>query len=74
MDSETKNREQRIRRQARRQGLTLRKSRTNKGDDNQGGYRLEHAEQQIIMAGHRFEMSLEEVEIWLMQHSAQLMP
>jgi hypothetical protein len=74
MDNETKNRERRLRRQARQRGLSLRKSRAPMSNDNLGGYMLVHAEKAIAMAGHRFELSLEEVEIWLMEHSAELMP
>lgn len=72
--NETKNKERRLRRQAQQMGLALKKSRGAKGEDNQGGYRLQHAEKAIAMAGHKFELNLEEVEIWMMQHSAELMP
>jgi hypothetical protein len=74
MDNETKNKERRLRRRAQKQGLALTKSRAATGDDNQGGYKLLHARERVAMAGHRFEMTIEEVEIWLMQHSAELMP
>jgi hypothetical protein len=74
MDSESKKREQRLRRQAKQAGLTLKKSRAAKGDDNRGGYMLLHTQQWIAMAGHRFELTIDEVETWLMEHSAQLMP
>jgi hypothetical protein len=74
MDSETKNKERRLRRRAQRQGLTLKKSRAASGNDNLGGYMLLHTERWIAMAGHRFELTLDEVELWLMQHAAEFMP
>ena len=74
MDSEAKNKERRLRRQAQRKGLTLKKSRAATGNDNLGGYKLLHTERWIAMAGHRFELTLDEVEIWLMDHAAELTP
>ena len=49
MDSETKKREQRLRRQAKQSGLTLKKSRAATGDDNRGGYMLLQTEKWIAM-------------------------
>ena len=74
MDTETKNKEQRLRRRAQQAGLTLKKSRAARGNDNPGGYMLLHTERWIAMAGHRFELTLEEVELWLIEHAAELMP
>ncbi len=74
MDTEAKNKEQRLRRQARRLGVSLRKSRATQSNDNAGGYKLEHAEQKTPLAGHHFDLTLDEVEVWLIEHGAELMP
>ena len=74
MDTETKNREQRLRRRARRMGLTLRKSRAARGIDNLGGYMVLHTERWMTIVGHRFELTLDEVEEWLAEHAAEFMP
>ena len=58
-----KSREQRARRQLRQQGYALRKSRVrNWNIDNLGGYMVIEANRNLIVAGQRFDMSLDDVE------------
>jgi len=63
MDKDIKRREDKVRRQLAKQGLTLRKSRVSTPSvDDQGGYRIIDAQFNRIEAGERFDMTLEEVE------------
>jgi len=56
--------EQRLRSKARRNGLSLKKSRTAFSVDNIGGYMIKD-ENNNIQAGERYDMSLVDVEIFL---------
>jgi hypothetical protein len=59
-------REDRARHLAWRQGYLLRKSRIREVNlDNLGGYMLIDANMNCIVAGSRWDLSLEEVEDWL---------
>ena len=57
-----KAREKRARRQLRRLGFTLHKSRAKYSADNQGGYMLVDAFFNRVEAGERFDMSIDDVE------------
>jgi len=59
-------RENRLRRQARRQGLLLHKSRAQKTNiDDYGGYMIISARLNSIEAGQKFDLSLDQVEQFL---------
>jgi hypothetical protein len=61
-------RESRVRRLARRKGYTLRKSRARnvfQRMDDRGGYMLLDTERWCIVLGPQFEVSLDQVEVWL---------
>ena len=61
-----KAREGRARRMAAGQGLTLRKSRVQMPNvDDHGGYRLVEMRRNAVVAGERFDLTLDEVEGWL---------
>ena len=67
----TRAREQRLRRLARSQGFVLYKSRL-RGDphvDDFGGYRIVNPYINGIVAGVRFEMTLDDVDAWLREGS-----
>jgi hypothetical protein len=58
--------ESHLRREARRQGFILRKSRTSWPDhDDQGKYALFDAADGSIVAGARFDLDLDQVDVWL---------
>jgi hypothetical protein len=59
-------REARLRRALARQGFTLHKSRWRLGSiDNFGGYQIINPYVNGIVAGSRFDLSLDDVEEWL---------
>ena len=63
MSDNEKVREARVRRVARRQGFIIRKSRIrNMSSDDQGGYRIVEARNNLIAAGEKFDLSLEDIE------------
>lgn len=75
MEKSIKTRENRVRRQLSRQGYRLHKSRTNGcvyqngvyqglNSDDYGGYRIVDSSTDMILAGERFDLSLEDVERW----------
>lgn len=56
-------REARARRLARRQGLILYKDRArSRSIDHAGGYMIVDADRNVILAGQRYDLSLEQVE------------
>ncbi len=58
--------ELKLRRTLEKRGLLLRKSRKTTFDyDDQGGYAIIDAYGGYVVAGSRFDMSLEDVEAWL---------
>jgi len=66
MDTNEKVRENKARREARRQGFVLKKSRArNWNIDNYQGYMIVNAWSNNIESGIKFDMSLEEVERFL---------
>lgn len=65
MDKDIKSREDKVRRQLAKQGLTLRKSRASTFTaDDQGGYRIVDTQFNRIEAGERFDLTLEDVEAY----------
>lgn len=60
-----KNWKSRLRAQAKRQGLIMRKSRAGRSVDNFGGYMLVDANKNYIVSGARFDMSLDDVAGYL---------
>jgi hypothetical protein len=63
---ETRRREDRLRRRADRQGFALRKSRVRTPNLNdRGGYMLVDSRQNFLVAGHRFNLDLDDVEAFL---------
>lgn len=65
--------ENRLRRKAARLGLALRKSRARRLYlNNQGGYRIVDPYHNFIVAGERFDLSLEEVEAFLDDYEQEL--
>ena len=59
-------REARVRRRAQKEGLLLRKSRARTAHlDDHGEYRLVDANLNAIVAGEKFDMTLDDVENWL---------
>jgi hypothetical protein len=66
-------RENRLRRWASRLGLQLHKSRArNWNIDDYGGWRICDADSDLILAGEKFNLSLEDVEQGLAETEAQL--
>lgn len=59
-----KSMEQSLRNKARRKGYSIIKSRTSATVDNCGGYRIVN-ENNVIVAGERYDLSLEEIEHFL---------
>jgi hypothetical protein len=57
--------EHRIRRLARRQGYTVRKSRAGLSGDNLGEYALVNSYYNIVVLGWRFDATLEQIEAFL---------
>jgi hypothetical protein len=65
--------ENRLRRKAARLGLALRKSRARRLHlNNLGGYRIIDPYHNFIVAGERFDLSLEEVEAFLDDYEQEL--
>lgn len=59
-------REARLRRLARGQGYALHRSRWHRGSiDNYGEFRVVDRDRNLIVAGERFDMTLDDVERWL---------
>ena len=59
-------REARVRRRARKQGLALRKSRATIAHlDDHGEYRLVDSDRGFVVAGEKFDLTLDDVENWL---------
>ncbi len=58
-------RERRLRKIAQKQGLLLRKSRSQLSMDNQGGYMIVDPDTNVVVAGKRFDLDLDAVEAWL---------
>ena len=58
-------RERRLRKIAQKQGLLLRKSRSQLSMDNQGGYMIVDPDTNAVVAGGRFDLDLDAVEAWL---------
>ena len=54
-----------LRGRLRRRGLALRKSRASISVDNHGGYQVLEARQNVVIAGRRFDLSLEDVAEWI---------
>ena len=58
--------EDRVHRIARRQGHALTRTRRESGPSNhQGGWQIVDAERNWLIAGERFDLSLDDVEQWL---------
>ena len=54
-----------LRRSLRRQGVALVKSRARNWTlDNQGGYRIIDPDHSWVVAGERFDLSIEDVDAW----------
>jgi hypothetical protein len=61
-----KTRENRLRRLARRKGYVLRKDRARtRSGNHQGGYMIIEADRNVIVAGEKFDLSLDHVENYL---------
>ena len=58
-------REARLRRLARREGYGLHKSRAGFSSDNLGDYMIVDNNRNAIVAGERFDVTLDDVEEWL---------
>jgi len=58
----TKTKENRIRRALAKRGYLLKKSRAAESIDNLGGYMIVDANQNAVVAGERFNLSLDDVE------------
>lgn len=59
-------REARLRRRADRQGFLLRKSRSRRWSiDNHGGFMIVDARNGVVVAGERYDLDPEAVELWL---------
>ena len=59
-------REARARRAAKRRGLRLHRSRRRLGSiDNPGGFQIVNSYYNFVVAGERFDMTLDDVEQWL---------
>ncbi len=60
-----KAREDRVRGRLRLQGHVLHKDRArNRSVDRQGGYMIVEASRNVIIAGERFDLTLDDVEAW----------
>lgn len=65
--------ENRVRRQAKRLGMMISKSRGKKWNvDNQMGYMIVDGYTNGIVAGSKYELSLDEVEEWLTDYEKQI--
>ena len=58
-------RERRLRKIAQKQGLLLRKSRSQLSMDNQGGYMIVDPDTNVVVAGERYDLDLDAAEAWL---------
>ena len=56
--------EQRLRRNLMKNGYAMHKSRRNISADNLGGYMIIYLNGNYVVAGSRFELSLEDVQEW----------
>ena len=66
MDNQEKVKENYLRRAATRQGFILKKSKAKKWNvDNYQGWQIVDAQRNIIVAGEKFDMTLESVESFL---------
>jgi hypothetical protein len=54
-----------LRARLRRRGYRLRKSRSVRGRDNGGGYRIVDAHANVTISGERFDLTLRDVVEWL---------
>lgn len=61
----TKNQEKKLRRALNKHGYALRKSRKPVGLDNLGGYMIVDIYHNAVVAGPRYDLSLEDVSGWL---------
>jgi hypothetical protein len=57
--------ERRVRRRAGRHGLSVHRSRAGQSLDNHGGYQLVDADRNWIVAGERFNLTLDDVDRFL---------
>jgi hypothetical protein len=72
-DGVDKVRENRLRRQAKRLGLWLKKSRARQIHlDNHGEYMLLDLESNFIVAGSRFDLELDDVQAWLDEYEGKI--
>lgn len=60
-----KNKEQQLHRALRKEGYSLRKSRKAVSIDNLGGYMIVNSYRNVVVAGSRYELSLDDVADWL---------
>jgi hypothetical protein len=60
-----KNKEQQLRRALRKEGYSLHKSRKAVSIDNLGGYMIVNSYRNVVVAGSRYELSLDDVAEWL---------
>lgn len=60
-----KNKEQQLRRALRKEGYSLCKSRKAVSIDNLGGYMIVNSYRNVVVAGSRYELSLDDVADWL---------
>lgn len=62
------------RRQAKRLGLNIKKSKVMLVHvDNLGGYRITDKDKKVVLAGQKFELTLDEVKAWLDQYEAKIL-
>jgi hypothetical protein len=67
---EYKNRENRLRRLAKKQYYEIKKSRANYSGDNLGGYQIINGFSNAIEAGEKFDLSLDDIEKFLNEDKA----
>jgi len=73
MDTEDKVRENRYRRWAKRLGLYIKKDRAKRWSlDRQGGYMILELYRNLILAGERFNLSLDEVDEFLEEYERKI--
>ena len=73
MTSAEKTRENRLRRQAKRLGLEITKSRAREIHvDDYGGYRIVELYRKALVHGQRFELDLDDVDAYLAEAEEQL--
>lgn len=61
----TKSFENKLRRALMKEGYLLRKARGGRTIDNWGGFQIVDATYNVVIAGERFSMELEDVAAWL---------